>query len=360
MKKIFISGFLGSGKATLLFLLDGHPDILCNVIHDKFVNCLIALEKLCITNIHNHHEKIQSNKSLKNKIIVSRRLNKKTNISIVDLREALHNTGLYNLERYSLVKKYPNFFSGDKREFLNFNFDYEKFENGWKTEIFENEKENHEYYLEEIYDIFYKNFFKSWKDLNNSSLEKKFFASKLPNNIESIEYVLKENMDAKIVYVDRSTIGLVKTKTLTHLKLHNLSIDKFNENFYVTSKSKFVDKICDEKKRIKELKKKYPDKIFLSSLENIVFNTKKELEDILNFCNLDYNECVNYPSYCFKRIEDDHLLKINDDTHELNNKNNFFITLRINDKKNIKFGHYLIYLKEYLMYLYLKIKKIIE
>ena len=173
--------------------------------------------------------------------------------------------------------------------------------------------------MEEIYDIFYKNFFKKLKDLNNSSLEK-IFASKLPNNIESIEYVLKENMDAKIVYVDRSTIGLVKTKNFdTFKKLHNLSIDKFNENFYVTSKSKFVDKICDEKKELKELKK-YPDKIFLSSLENIVFNTKKELEDILNFCNLDYNECVNYPSYCFKRIADDHLLKINDDTHELNNK----------------------------------------
>ena len=121
-----------------------------------------------------------------------------------------------------------------------------------------------------------------------------------------------------------------------------------------------LTKFVMKKKKIKELKKKYPNKIFLSSLENIVLNTKKELGDILNFCNLDYNECVNYPSYCFKRIEDGHLSKINDDAHKLNSKNNFFITLRINDKKNIKFGHYLIYLKEYLMYLYLKIKKIIE
>ncbi len=360
MKKIFISGFLGSGKATLLFLLDGHPNILCNVIHDKFINCLIGLEKLCKTSIDNYYDKKQSNKSSKNKIIFSRRLNKKTNISIVDIREALHNTGLYNLERYSLVKKYPNFFSSAKREYLNFNFDYEKFEKGWKTEIFENKKGKYEYYLEEIYDIFYKNFFNSWDDLNNLDFEKKYYASKLPNDIQSVEYVLKENIDAKILYVDRSTIGLVKTKTLTHMKLHNLSIDKFNENFYATSKSKFVDKVCDEKKRIKELKKRYPDKIFLSSLENIVSNTKKELKDILNFCNLEYNECVNYPSYCLKKFEQAHLEKINDDEYELNSKNNFFIRLRANDKKNIKFGQYLIYLKEYIMYLYLKMKKIVK
>ena len=174
MKKIFISGFLGSGKATLLFLLDGHPDILCNVIHDKFVNCLIALEKLCINNIDNHSEKIQSNKSLKNKVIVSRRLNKKTNISIVDLREALHNTGLYHLERYSLVKKYPNFFSGDKRDdrhkwFTNFYLVRNFFEkNSINFEIKKVIKQRNKFkplfYLENYLAKFFPNFF-SWSFL---------------------------------------------------------------------------------------------------------------------------------------------------------------------------------------------------
>ena len=35
VQKIFIAGSVQSGKATFGYLLDGHPDVLCNVMQKK-------------------------------------------------------------------------------------------------------------------------------------------------------------------------------------------------------------------------------------------------------------------------------------------------------------------------------------
>ena len=59
MKKIFISGNLNTGKQTILYLLDNHPNIISQVIHDKFIDTIIDLNHLIKKNINQKDLKVK-------------------------------------------------------------------------------------------------------------------------------------------------------------------------------------------------------------------------------------------------------------------------------------------------------------
>jgi hypothetical protein len=361
IQKIFISGSVQSGKATFGYLLDGHPNILCNIIHDQLINSIKHLQQFC----NNDFKKTRENydkRNEKNIFCKSKKFNKKKEISIYDLREAIFKSNLHHIERLAFLKIYPFYYSRRDYQWLKFNFDYENFEKSWKEQLF-NSNEKKDFFLEDIFDSIYKNIFINWKDLENINNKTDFLdkviVSKLPNDIKSIELVLEENFNTNIIYVERDLIGTLKSRTLNHIISNNLNLNQFDKYFYIMIKSKFLNKLQKEREKIRVLKDKFKDRIFITSLEKVTFDRSNEMKKILKFCNLTYNEIVNRPTYLNESLNSNNLDKINDDEINISEKNYFFVNLLINDKKNLKkIGPkiYLKFYKEYLLSLYLKIR----
>ena len=361
MQKIFIAGSVQSGKATFGYLFDGHPDILCNIIHDQLIKSIKHLQLTCNNGIGIKNQ-YKDKKNEKNILCKSKKLNKSKEISIYDLRESIFKSNMHHLERLAFLKIYPFYFSRRDYQWLKFDFDYENFEKSWKEQIFSSSNKK-DLFLEEIFDIIYKNIFLNWSDLKNinnySDLSNKVMISKLPNDIASIELILEENFDAKVIYVERDLIGTLKSRTLNHIISRNIDLEEFDKHFNTMIKSKFLNKLQKEREKIKNLKKNFNDKIFITSLEKITFDRENEMKKILDFCNLQHHEIVNKPTYLSADLNPNNLDKINDDEINISEKNYFFVNLLINNKENLKKFNiqlYFKYYKEFMISFYLKIR----
>ena len=133
MKKIFISGTLLSGKQTLLYLLDSHQEVISNFIHDQLISFIIDLNLKIKNNVK---IKKKFNDKLNLDIIeIINNQKQKTKITFDDFSNSLK-SNIQHLERLSLLKIMPNYFSAIEKNYLSFDFNFEKFKENIKTEIF--------------------------------------------------------------------------------------------------------------------------------------------------------------------------------------------------------------------------------
>ena len=352
IKKIFISGNFLSGKQTILYLLDNHDCIIANFIHDQFLKSIIDL-----------NNKIENTKYIKKKlnlkhVEIYNIKNNKTFITYEDFLNSLNLSNIKHLQKLAKSRIMPNNFSSVKKEFFEFNFDYENFISDLKEKIFLNKI--NKFSIEDIYDIYVNCFIKNWKNLNcRIKIKNKInFATKLPNNFSSVEFVLKHKFNNKIIYVDRDLLSILKSRTLNIMFQNKVEIKHFDKYFNNQLRTNFIERVNLNKQEIIRLKKKY-NNIFITSLENLVKDTKDELKKIYYFLGLSYlaNKKI-IPTYCGKEIGTDHIEKINDDEYKISDKNYIFYQFRTRKFfdtlgllcKNIKYFDF------FLLSIYLKLK----
>lgn len=282
------------------------------------------------------------------KIITSSANNYKYKLIVSDYLKHIGVSNLSRIEHLAFLKIMPNYFTMKKLEYLPFNFNFGEFIRKNKYDIFYN---NYRHLSNEnFYDIHLKNFFLSWSDQNQNKnkikLEKKTFITKLPNNLDYIKFLIKENYDAKIVYVDRSAEGIMKSRTLNLLQNKKINLSNFDKWFYYNLNSKFLDKIRKEKKQIFFLQKTYPNKIFITSLEKLINNRKTEMNKIMQFSNLKIEDICYYPTYCGKRMNVKNFKIINDDQFSISEKNLFYLKVRMKNLKKIEILKNIKFIKE--------------
>ena len=352
IKKIFISGNFLSGKQTILYLLDNRDCIIANFIHDQFIKSIIDL--------NNKIEKtIYKKKKLNLEgVEIYNFKNNKTFITYEDFQNSFNLSNISHLQELAKSKIMPNNFSSEKKEFFEFNFDYENFTSDLKEKIFL--KKIKKYSIEDIYDIYVNCFIKNWKDLNFNSKEKNkiIFATKLPNNFSSVEFVLKHKFNNKIIYVDRDLLSILKSRALYYMFQNKVEIKHFDKYFNNQLRTNFIERVNFNKREIMKLKKNY-NNIFITSLENLVKNTNDELKEIYYFLGLPHlaNKKI-IPTYCGNEIGSDHIDQINDDKYKISNKNYIFYQFRTRKFfdslfllcKNIKYFDF------FLLSIYLKLK----
>ena len=352
--KIFISGSAYSGKSSLIYLFEGHSEILANVLHFKIIDSLNEINNTF--NWIDHSKKEDSNELAfffkKDKSI--------TKISKKDYQKLFNR--IYDfLKDHAIKKQYPNLITSFQDTWLEFNFDYENFEKKIIDQLFKHGNSITISY-EDYIDIFYYNFFSNWKDINfiNSQdyFNKKYLVNKLPNNVESIEFILNETKDSKIIFVERDLIGIMKSRVLEHIKQRNLNIKEFDRIFYSISKSEFFDKAISYSNKVKKLKTKYNNRIYITDLNNLVYETEEEMKKISNFCQINYEEIISKKTHLSKNIENQ-TNEINDDKYPISKKCEFFVNLMIWNKSYIKTTkkiYFFKYYKEILLSIYLKLK----
>lgn len=348
MKKIFISGSLLSGKQTLIYLLDGHSQTLCNPIHDQLIK---SIKNIMETHGYPISQRKNDLQHKLRKIVTFRTGNKKYELLFSDYLRHLSASNISRIEHLAFLKIMPNYFSMKKLEYLPFSFDFENFIKKNKYDIFYNIHK--EISNENLYDIHLRNFFLSWKDQkkikNKTKLDKKIIITKLPNNLNYIKFLIKENYDALVIYVDRTVEGILKSRTLNTLQNKNIELSYFDKYFYYNLNSNFLDKIKKEKEKILILKRNFPNKIFITSLEKLIYERKKEMTKIMKFCNLNIDEICYYPTYCGKRLNKRNFKTINDDQFKISEKNLFYLKVRMGNLTKIEVFKNIKFIKELLL-----------
>ena len=190
---------------------------------------------------------------------------------------------------------------------------------------------------------------------NNKNKKKiKSVVFKSPNEIKSIENCVNEILNCKIIYIKRDYLGLLKSRALDlKIREKGKDIDKYFQRVLFT---RYLENIKSTYQRINVLQKKYPKKLFISSLEKIIFSRKLEMSNILKFLGLKKEKIFFIPSFNNYKVDDAHIEKINDDDIYISKKMINFFNLR-----NQGFGYYFnnpseIVLINLLKYIYIKIK----
>ena len=311
MKKLFkviISGPAASGKTTLLHLLDGHQNLV-NYHHDKV---LMLFDKFFISNpIYKLKDLIGDKKSI---IIKSRSLKKNVFINIETLKKRLYEISYGRLESGAFYKESPSHFSAEsfhKSQSHKFVFDFEGFDKNIKNDIFKIKKKT--FFFEEIIDIYFSAYFKNWKNKRNNNYKNIIFKS--PNERRYITNSLGELKKSKCIYIKRDILGLTKSRA-SDLQIRDKNYGKkinINHYFKRILFSKYIDNIVKTYAEIDNLKLEFKSKLYITSLEKIIYETNHEMKKIISFLNLQNKEDYFFPSYNGYKSNKSHVIKINDD-----------------------------------------------
>ena len=347
LSKIIISGPRTSGKTTLLHLLDGESNLV-NYNHDKF---LLLFDKLFI---ERHKTDLLKDLIRKKSVIIkSRHLKKNKYLNIHNYKKFLYEIGYSSIESDALFFETPGHFSiksFHKNKKHKFKFNFENFDKIIKNEIFCSNRKI--LYFEDLVDIYLKSYVKNLKNNNNKKIKAIVFKS--PNELTSIENCANEILNGKIIYVKRDCLGLLKSRALD-LKIREKGKD-INIYFQRVLFSKYLDNIKSSYHKIDRLQKKLPKKLFITSLEKIIFNRNVEMKNILKFLRLKKKKIYFNPSFNNRKVDNAHIKKINDDDIYISKKMINFFNLR-----NKGFKYYLlnpseISLNNFFKFLYINLK----
>ena len=347
LSKIIISGPRTAGKTTLLHLLDGENNLV-NYKHDKF---LLLFDKLFIE--QNKIDKLKDLIRKKSIIIKSRYLKKNKYLNIHNFKKFLYEIGYSWIESDALYYETPAHFSVKSFHKItkhNFKFNFENFDKTIKNKIFCSNKKT--FYFEELVDIYLKSYVENSKNKKKNKIKTIVFKS--PNELTTIENCANEILSCKIIYVKRDCLGLLKSRALD-LKIREKGKD-INIYFQRVLFSKYLDNIKFSYQKINQLQKKFPKKLFITSLEKIIFNRFEEVTNILKFLRLKKKQIYFKPSFNNKKVDDAHIKKINDDDIYISKKMINFFNLRNQGLKYYLDNPSEISLSNFFKFLYIKLK----
>lgn len=339
LSKVIISGPRTAGKTTLLHLLDGENNLV-NYNHDKF---LLLFDKLFIEK--NKTDLLKDLKRKKSVIIKSRYLKKNKYLNIHNFKKFLYEIGYSWIESDALYYETPAHFSiksFHKIKTHNFEFNFENFDKTIKKNIFCSNKKN--FYFEELVDIYLKSYVENSKNKKKNRIKTIVFKS--PNELTAIENSVNEISSCKIIYVKRNCLGLLKSRALD-LKIREKG-KNINVYFERVLFSKYLDNLKYNYQKVNQLQKKFPKKLFISSLEKIIYSKNIELTNILQFLGLKKKKIYFKPSFNGKIVDNKHITKINDDDINISDKMMNFYNLRdqgfryyLNNPKEILLNNFL-------------------
>mgnify|MGYP001166857933 CR=1 FL=1 len=357
MKKVMILGVPTAGKTSILKLLDG--DDRFNVAHtdDKVLDFFVTFDFKKLEKKINKFEAIYSSYT-DSKQVTKLKINNNTEINYtIPLHLYVMNNFLscHNLQTWSKLKCLPSEHSSKIKKNENFEFDYNKFENMFFENVFKNEELNSEKYLE----IYYDAYFSSWKnDLNKNN--KEFLIFQGPNDYKCAEYVLSENFDIKIIYIERDMYSRIISNSFRVQKINKKK--KLSEIIISDMSNNYSKKrIMLLKRKIDELNLSFKNEIFQTSFSKITFNTEIEVKKICEWLGLEFKDIMCKPSLGGKLVDQNYINRSLDLENFNNNHNELKILLSFYCKKISTFqflkNFNFILLKLYITYLFVKLSK---
>lgn len=307
VKKIMICGFPGSGKSGLFRFLDGHPQLLGTQVYERFLsmftdgkNEFVQFSNKTKLNIRSNLSKMKFKLRLDGEII---------NINICHFRWILTNYTSYHVIEEDAENGFTyNSYTSKKHSAFEFEFDFSEFERNWKQMLF---SDGAVQTPETVIDALYLSFFKAWKNypVQYGSDTCIVFADVASKKI--FRFLLEEDFNIKIIFVNRETEGVFATKALRY----NLSESerKVDSNIKELLVKKEAVRIGNERCALMALAEKHPEKIRVFEFEYMIMNIDEVLNLIMEFLGIEPNNILAYPSHLKVRLEGQYVGKINDD-----------------------------------------------
>ena len=311
MKKVFVSGNVMSGKNVLRKMLDGHPNVICNHIHDVLSNIILSND----AKLYFSRKKNQSFKSLQTHLKKIKIKYKSKEIISVDIGDFFY--GLHHFCDYKTLMKlaesdtlYLKSKEGVMEKFP-FSFNFSAFENDLKRELFNEDKI---FSSEELLDIIYLSYVTNW--INKQEHEEDyFFVNTLPNGIQPIKSIINNFPESKIIVMDRELISLLFANAVRISSYNDSNKIYFNKILF--NQKEFINKIKLFKKELAEISDN-PNVLIVDFSEAMV-NTDKVMKDIATFLNIEFIDILSSPSICGKIISNTKypiIGQINDDPYK--------------------------------------------
>ncbi|MCP4135909.1 MAG: methyltransferase domain-containing protein [bacterium] len=316
LNKIMISGLPGSGKSTLGRLIDGHPNCFFSQTQDKLLTVFYnpsAVNDLLAYDVCSRGLKIVRI----TRPLVLNQQNKTIKLYLELLRKLLVRYSIYyRYETYSLIKKYHSDISAQTYFLYPFNFDFNFMDRKFSTSVFDDTASP--LLPEDIIDSYFSSYHSAWKDSYIKQNDIKYYVNFGPTDWESVDFVLKENMNIKIIYLIRSIAGLLATMAFREMDGQSGHESEYNLknlrlNLFKLIKDGYLQRLISTKQIIEQLSKEYPDKIMIINFEELIDNHGKKMREICEFADIPFDEILLAPTFNKEPVSMEYLAKINDD-----------------------------------------------
>lgn len=250
-----IDAWYGGGKSTLLGLLDGHPNIAPNPLHD-------ATQMFVL---HKDAEAVCKSRDIE------------------ALRRLLAKTQYYIFEKAALLGAGSVSFGSGIELHPEFKFDFYQFDKSWVKELMEIKTWTPQIVLETIYRnyAFHLTGKKEWDyhaSMSWSILElQKGFADKMSNS--------------KSIFVERPIAEIIAVRS-GRKKRENSEDTFFAPGFEKLLKEGEVFKIKEYLSYIDQSIEKHPDRFMKVSMNALIFDRENAMKDVAKFLNVPFDESM--------------------------------------------------------------------
>ncbi len=320
LKKVFVGGNVMSGKNILRKLLDGHPKLLCNHIHDM-MGIFVYSEQAKQFFFRKRNQSYLSIQPFLPCVSIQFTSEDKALVDIGDFFYAL-----YSFSDYKSLHKLAageTLYIKSKEGFMErhpFLFDFRGFEKTLQDSLFSDERTLSQ---EEVMDAVYLSYEENW--MNKQYHEKDFsFVDTLPNGIEPISRIASNLPHARIIVMVRDPISLLFANAV---RIRSYANDKINIDYLfrkvIFTQEKFIQKIRSFKKDLTALQERH-DNVFVADFERVVLDTENAMREVSRFIGIEYREILSKPSICGELIEETKhpiIGEINDDPQRFLGRN---------------------------------------
>ena len=266
---INVVGWGGSGKSVLQFLLDGHPEILSDMIHTKIVDGFTSFDENTVT-----YKDIRT------------------------IRKHLEPRGYYNIESIAFKKVLSIPFSSRQEDLITipFPFDFYRFENSWVKRLGKLE----DWCADSIISIIYDEYA---KELNSSNICKADYANRKyisvmgKADLKNTKKIISQFPNSKTVLVKRDIEDIIATRVNRPTPKGLSSTDLRRSWLEVLFRGE-IQKINNYYRFIESEAKVNPHRVKVISFNELVLNTEVVMIDVASFLNIKYENLLINPS-CF-------------------------------------------------------------
>jgi hypothetical protein len=321
-KKIVITGLPGVGKIILIKLLDAHPELVAIHTHDKILEGLIqARENPGLIEFSKKmfgdsarfapHEEIGT--KLK---YLSRNLS--LPLSPFWIRRMLSQcTGYYITEQWAEIGVMPDESSSGHYESEEFKFDFNSYERRWKDSIW---GVSREIGPERLYDAFLEAYELAWLGYPKSEVQRRAFALIGPNDpVSTTKFLLKENFDAKIIFVQRSLRGQILTRALRIFRRDKAigSGASYQSHVRAVLAGDLATRYQKVVTQMEQIRREHPDQVSFLDIDVFLSDHKAGIDQLSDWLGLSESSQIYVPSNAGKRVTESYLSRMNDDESEV-------------------------------------------
>jgi hypothetical protein len=294
MKKVFVGGNVMSGKTIPRYLLDGHPKMLCNHLHDLLGMFIISDESKTIF----LRKRLQSYLSIQNNlpcVNIKYKTGETASVDIGDFFWCMRRFGNYRvLHKFAEGKIIYVAAKETFHETVPFSFNLQGFEEMLKELLFST---NRVFSPEEVIDAVYLSYEKSW--INKQYHEGDYwFVNTLANGIDPILNIINNLPEAKVIVMDRDPLALCFSNAIRTRSYANAG-NKIDNDFrkVLFDQKEFINKIKKFRNGLFELDNNCKN-LFIVDFNQLIFNTEIMLKEMAGFLEIEYDEILSKPSLC--------------------------------------------------------------